>query len=66
MSQMTSQSFREGFELVHESIRKPMPKWGVAMLLIAIVVLGLVIAYLFIWTMVLLANFFIFLLISIL
>lgn len=31
------------------------------MLLIAIVVLWLVIAYLFIWTMVLLANFFIFL-----
>jgi hypothetical protein len=63
---MTSQSFREGFELVHKSIRKPMPKLGVAMLLIALVVLGLVIAYLFIWTMVLLANFFIFLLTSIL
>jgi hypothetical protein len=58
---MTSQNFREGFELVHKSIRKPMPNWGAAMLLIAIVVLWLVIAYLFIWTMVLLANFFIFL-----
>lgn len=63
---MTSQNFREGFELVHKNIRKPMPKWGVAMLLIAIVVLGLVIAYLFIWTMVFLANFFIFLLTSLL
>ena len=63
---MTSQNFREGFELAHKSIRKPMPKWGVAMLLIAIIVLGLVIAYLFIWTMVFLANFFIFLLTSLL
>lgn len=63
---MTSQNFREGFELVHKSIGKPMPKWGVAMLLIAIIVLGLVIAYLFIWTMVFLANFFIFLLTSLL
>ena len=63
---MTSQSFREGFELAHKSIRKPMPKLGVAMLFIAIVVLGLVIAYLFIWTMVFLANFFIFLLTSLL
>lgn len=54
------------FELAHKSIRKPMPKLGVAMLLIAIVVLGLVIACLFIWTMVLLANFFIFLLTSLL
>ena len=43
-----------------------MPKWGVAMLFIAVVVLGLVIAYLFIWTMVFLANLFIFLLTSLL
>lgn len=58
---MTSQSFREGFELRRKGARKLMPKWGVAMLFIAVVVLVLVIAYLFIWTVVLLANFFIFL-----
>ena len=63
---MTSQSFREGFELVHKSTGKPMPKWGVAMLLIAIIVLGLALVYLFIWTMVVLLNFFIFLLASVL
>ena len=43
-----------------------MPKWGVAMLFIAVVVLGLVIAYMFIWTVVLLANFFVFLFTSLL
>jgi fatty acid desaturase len=58
---MTSQSFREVFELRHKGTMKPMPKWGVAMLFIAIVVLGLVIAYLFIWTIVLLISFFVFL-----
>lgn len=63
---MTSQNFRGGFELVRKSTGKPMPKWGVAMLLIAIIVLGLVIAYLFIWTMVFLVDFFIFLLTSLL
>lgn len=63
---MTYQSFREGFELRRNGARKPMPKWGVAMLFIAVVVLGLVIAYMFIWTVVFLANFFVFLFTSLL